>query len=85
MRITEIARVKLSNNPEDFGAYVNDSGTPEKTVMIPLHKLSTFEPDEKFNNPTAQQYLRKNGSCVKVRQRVTTYTSKKARYCISGC
>jgi len=59
MRITEIARVRLSKDPDDFGAYVNDSGKAEKTVLLPVKKLTTFEPDEKFNNPKAQQYLRK--------------------------
>ena len=49
--INEIAKVKLSAKPDDFGAWVNDSGKPEKTVVIPTNKIHVFEPDDKFDNP----------------------------------
>lgn len=48
--LTEVAKVRLSTNPKDFGAYVTDKGTPEKTVMLPVSKISIFEPDDKFDD-----------------------------------
>lgn len=50
--VSEVAKVKLSSDPNNFGAWVNDSGKPEKTIMIPINKLSGFEPDSKFDDPT---------------------------------
>jgi 5'(3')-deoxyribonucleotidase len=49
--VSEVAKVKLSSDPNNFGAWVNDSGKPEKTIMIPINKLSGFEPDSKFDDP----------------------------------
>ena len=49
--VGEVAKVKLSSDPNNFGAWVNDSGKPEKTVVIPTNKIHVFEPDDKFNNP----------------------------------
>jgi hypothetical protein len=49
--VSEVAKVKLSTEPDNFGAWVNDSGKPEKTVVIPTNKIHVFEPDDKFNNP----------------------------------
>ena len=48
--LTEVAKVRLSTAPKDFGAYVTDKGTPEKTVMLPISKISIFEPDDKFDD-----------------------------------
>jgi hypothetical protein len=47
----EVAKVKLSTDPEFFGADVRDSGKEEKTVMLPVKKLHVFEPDDKFDDP----------------------------------
>jgi hypothetical protein len=49
--VSEVAKVKLSTEPDNFGAWVNDSGKPEKTVVIPTNKIHVFEPDNKFDNP----------------------------------
>ena len=49
--ITEVAKVKLSTDPEDFGAYITDKGQSEPTVMLPVSKLTTFETDDKFKKP----------------------------------
>jgi len=53
----EVAKVKLSSDPNNFGAWVNDSGKPEKTIMIPINKLSGFEPDSKFDDPSHAKNL----------------------------
>ena len=55
--VSEVAKVKLSSDPNNFGAWVNDSGKPEKTIMIPINKLSGFEPDSKFDDPTHAKNL----------------------------
>jgi hypothetical protein len=49
--ITEVAKIKLSTDPEDFGSWVTDRGQSEPTVMVPVGKLITFEPDDKFKKP----------------------------------
>ena len=49
--IGEVSKVKLSNDPDNFGAWVRDGGTPEKTVVIPTSKIHVFEPDSKFDDP----------------------------------
>ena len=46
--IAEVAKVKLGTDPEDFGSWVTDKGQPEPTVMLPVSKITTFEPDDKF-------------------------------------
>jgi len=57
--ITEIAQIRLSHDPNDFGAYVTDRGLPEKIVSIPVGKITTFEPDEKFKDPENNKNLKK--------------------------
>lgn len=43
----EIAKVKLSTDPTDYGAYVRDAGKSEPTTMINLNQIkSLFEPEE---------------------------------------
>jgi ParB-like chromosome segregation protein Spo0J len=59
MRINEIAKVRLSTDPKDFGAYVTDKGTPEKTVILPILKLVAFEPEDKFKEPKYAKNLAK--------------------------
>jgi pyrimidine deaminase RibD-like protein len=49
--VDEVSKVSLSSDPDNFGAWVRDGGTPEKTIMIPINKLSGFEPDSKFDDP----------------------------------
>jgi len=45
--VDEVAKVKLSTDPADYGAYVRDAGGPEKITTIPFNKIvSTFEPEE---------------------------------------
>ncbi len=45
--LDEVTKVKLSTDPNDYGAYVSDAGKAEKTVTIPFNKIvSTFEPEE---------------------------------------
>ena len=51
MRLKEIAKVRLSTDPDDFGAYVTDKGTTERTAMLPVSKLIAFEPEDKFKEP----------------------------------
>lgn len=55
--IDETAKVKLSYDPNDFGAYVTDKGRPEKTVEIPISKITVFEPDDKFQGPSHSKNL----------------------------
>jgi hypothetical protein len=51
-KLKEVAKVKLSHDPDDFGAYVNDgTGKLEPTTMIPVSKITIFEPDTKFQDP----------------------------------
>ena len=49
--IGEVSKVSLSSDPDNFGAWVRDGGTPEKTVVIPTSKIHVFEPDSKFDDP----------------------------------
>lgn len=44
---TEVAKVKLSKDPNDFGAYVDDVGPDEPTELIDISQIKyVFEPDE---------------------------------------
>lgn len=63
--VSEVAKVKLSSDPNNFGAWVNDSGKPEKTIMIPINKLSGFEPDSKFDDPLHAKNLAKIVKAIK--------------------
>ena len=63
--VSEVAKVKLSSDPNNFGAWVNDSGKPEKTIMIPINKLSGFEPDSKFDDPSHAKNLAKIVKAIK--------------------
>jgi 5'(3')-deoxyribonucleotidase len=63
--VSEVAKVKLSSDPNNFGAWVNDSGKPEKTIMIPINKLSVFEPDSKFDDPSHAKNLAKIVKAIK--------------------
>jgi len=49
--VDEVSKVSLSTDPDNFGAWVRDGGTPEKTVMLPASKIHVFEPDSKFDDP----------------------------------
>ena len=49
--VDEVSKVSLSNDPDNFGAWVRDGGTPEKTIVIPTSKIHVFEPDSKFDDP----------------------------------
>ena len=49
--VDEVSKVSLSSDPDNFGAWVRDGGTPEKTVVIPTSKIHVFEPDSKFADP----------------------------------
>lgn len=49
--VEEVSKVSLSSDPDNFGAWVRDGGTPEKTVVIPTRKIHVFEPDSKFDDP----------------------------------
>jgi ParB-like nuclease domain len=49
--VDEVSKVSLSSDPDNFGAWVRDGGTPEKTVVIPTSKIHVFEPDSKFDDP----------------------------------
>ena len=43
----EVAKVKISTDPNDFGAYVRDGGKDEPTVMLPIKKINqVLEPDD---------------------------------------
>ena len=48
--ITETSRVTLSTDPKNYGATVNDTSPLEPVVSIPVNKIDTFEPDDKFND-----------------------------------
>ena len=46
-KIDEVAKVKISTDPNDFGAYVRDGGKDEPTVMLPIKKINqVLEPDD---------------------------------------
>lgn len=49
--VGEVSKVSLSSDPDNFGAWVRDGGTPEKTIVIPTSKIHVFEPDSKFDDP----------------------------------
>ena len=61
MRISEIATVRISKDPNDLGAYVYDSGDPEPTVDIPISCITgVLEPDEfHIQKPGAQERIEK--------------------------
>lgn len=45
--IDEISKVRISTDPNDYGAYVSDFGKPEKTIMVPTNKIkAVLEPDD---------------------------------------
>jgi pyrimidine deaminase RibD-like protein len=56
--ISEVAKVRLSKDPNDTGAYVRDIGQAEKTVDVPISKITVFEPDEKFDDPRYAKKLK---------------------------
>lgn len=51
LSMNETSRVKLSTDPEYFGATVNDANPLERIVSIPVNKIDVFEPDDKFDDP----------------------------------
>jgi hypothetical protein len=55
--ITEVAKIKLGTDPGDFGSWVIDKGQSEPTVILPVSKLTNFEPDDKFKNPENSKNL----------------------------
>ena len=45
--VFEVAKVKLSTDPDDYGAYVKQAGKSEPTTTINFNQIvSTFEPEE---------------------------------------
>jgi hypothetical protein len=46
IKLDEVAKITLSNDPTDLGAYIRDSGKEEPTTIIPVHKIIVFEPDD---------------------------------------
>lgn len=45
--VNEVAKVRISKDPNDLGAYVHDEGAPEPTVMLNLSDItSVLEPDD---------------------------------------
>jgi len=64
--LEEAAKVRLSTDPSNFGAYVSDTGShEEKTVKIPVHKIDVFEPDAKFDEPKYAKNLKKIVNAIK--------------------
>ena len=56
--ITEISKVTVSHDPNELGATVYDKGNKEeKTVMLPITKISIFEPITKFDDPVYKKNL----------------------------
>ena len=49
--LLEVARVKLSSDPDYYGATIKDYNPLERVVFIPTNKIDVFEPDEKFDDP----------------------------------
>ncbi len=50
--ITEVSRVKMGTDDQgDSGAWVSDTGRPEKTVHLPVNRIRVHEPDTKFDDP----------------------------------
>lgn len=46
-KLGEVAKVRISKDPNDLGAYVDDEGEPEPTVHLKLSDItSVLEPDE---------------------------------------
>ena len=43
MKLNEITKIKLSTDPNDYGAYVSYRGKLEPIVQIPISKVDTFE------------------------------------------
>ena len=50
MKLSEIITAKLSTDPDDYSAYVTDTGDKLPSTFIPVKDISTFEPDEKFQD-----------------------------------
>lgn len=57
----EVAKVRISRDPDDFGAYVDDEGDPEPTVMIPVDLITAvLEPDDLHQTkPGAPQKIKR--------------------------
>lgn len=50
--ITEVSRVKMGTDDQGYsGAWVSDTGLPEKTVQLPVNRIRVHEPDTKFDDP----------------------------------
>lgn len=66
MRLYEITKVTLSDDPMDFGAYVRDVGKLEPIVKIPVAKIVPFEPDaEHETKPNFSANMKKINSVLK--------------------
>lgn len=66
MRIWEIAKVRLSSNPDDYGAWVHDGrGREEPTVELPINRITTFEPEDKFQDPKNAENLKRIIKAIK--------------------
>lgn len=63
--LSETSRVKLSTDPDDYGATVNDTNPLERIVSIPVNKIDVFEPDDKFNDPHYAKNLRNISAALK--------------------
>lgn len=60
MRLAEVIRVKLSTDPNWFGSDIDDDDVnKEPVVMLPVHKLTTFEGDAKAKKGVADAEQRK--------------------------
>lgn len=44
-------QIRLSTDPDDYGAYVEGDETTLPVVTLPLCDLVPFEPDDKFADP----------------------------------
>jgi ParB family chromosome partitioning protein len=51
VELLEVSRVKLSTDPDNYGATITDFNPLERVVNIPINKIDVFEPDDKFNDP----------------------------------
>lgn len=56
--LSETSRVKLSTDPDYYGATITDTSPLERIVDIPVNKIDVFEPDEKFDDEHYAKNLR---------------------------
>lgn len=63
----EVAKVRISKDPDDLGAYVDDEGDPEPTVMLPIALITgVLEPDDMHQTkPGAPQKIARMAKAIK--------------------